>query len=530
MKLPQSAASRQAVPMTTNAGSPAVPTAPSRLDVVRDALGSVDYRLDALRELLAIDADLSSRGIELEVFRRRLTAQPGPLADVITVFAIGDDVPVDRLVNALGSKAVDALVASGALREDAGAAEATVRVIPHGDLWIASDRRPESSTPTDPLYVTGINPPATLLAALSVRQPAAAALDLGTGNGIQAILARKHCERVVATDINPRALAFAAFNAALNGVEGIEFAEGDLFDPIGADRFDLVVSNPPYVISPDSDYAYRDSGAEPGALCARLLAELPAHLSDGGFATVLASWPITGDDWTQEPRGWLGDNCQAWLLQMGEEDPLAHSRDWNTPLVEHDGIGRFTDAVDRWVHYIADRGIRQIGYGALIIRGRTGPPSVIRADRMKRGTGSASAQIERVFAAFDLIAGLDDPTAIGTLQCRPAPELSVRRDLYPVDDGWAAGSATLTLTEGTGIEATLDALATEVLLAATSGSTIADAVDAIARALDLEPDDIEQLGETSNRMIAELVLIGLLCAVPTQTLSASVRRESPAPG
>ena len=67
-----------------------------------------------------------------------------------------------------------------------------------------------------------------------MRRPGEAALDLGTGCGIQALLAAKHAERVVATDVNPRALGFAAFNAALNGIETIELRDGSGFDPVRA--------------------------------------------------------------------------------------------------------------------------------------------------------------------------------------------------------------------------------------------------------------------------------------------------------
>ena len=76
------------------------------------------------------------------------------------------------------------------------------------------------------------------------------ARSIGPGCGIQALLAAKHSERVVATDVNPRALAFAAFNAALNGIDKIEFRLGDGFAPVEGESFDLIVSNPPYVISP----------------------------------------------------------------------------------------------------------------------------------------------------------------------------------------------------------------------------------------------------------------------------------------
>ena len=78
-----------------------------------------------------------------------------------------------------------------------------------------------------------------------MRRPVEHALDVGTGNGIQAIHAARHCSRVVATDVNARALQFAAFNAQLNGFDNIEVREGSFFDPAEGERFDLVISNPP---------------------------------------------------------------------------------------------------------------------------------------------------------------------------------------------------------------------------------------------------------------------------------------------
>jgi methylase of polypeptide subunit release factors len=54
-------------------------------------------------------------------------------------------------------------------------------------------------------------------------------LDLGAGCGIQALLAARHADRVVASDLNPRAVGIAAFNAALNEV-AVDCVEGDLFE------------------------------------------------------------------------------------------------------------------------------------------------------------------------------------------------------------------------------------------------------------------------------------------------------------
>src|SRR5204862_4402405 len=123
-------------------------------------------------------------------------------------------------------------------------------------------------TPSD--YVATATAPSAILANLTVRRPASRGLDIGTGSGVQALWAARHCERVVAVDVNRRALNLAAFNSHLNGVANIDFREGSLFQPVAGERFDLIVCNAPYVVSPDARYAYRDSGFASDEFCERL--------------------------------------------------------------------------------------------------------------------------------------------------------------------------------------------------------------------------------------------------------------------
>lgn len=121
-------------------------------------------------------------------------------------------------------------------------------------------------------------------------------LDLCTGGGSLAILAahRFPAARVVATDASADALALAAGNVALHGlVDRIELRRGDLWEPLGDERFDLVVCNPPYVNAssmaalPDE---FRrepadalDGGADGMAIVRRIVAGARAHLADGGL-------------------------------------------------------------------------------------------------------------------------------------------------------------------------------------------------------------------------------------------------------
>ncbi len=122
-----------------------------------------------------------------------------------------------------------------------------------------------------------------------------AVVDLGTGCGAiaLALASERPGWRVLATDISEAALAVARANAAALGLGRVEFRAGRWFEPLNAERFDLIVSNPPYVAAGDpvltrSGLQYEPSLAlTPGAdalECLRALAHAaPAHLKSGGW-------------------------------------------------------------------------------------------------------------------------------------------------------------------------------------------------------------------------------------------------------
>ena len=101
---------------------------------------------------------------------------------------------------------------------------------------------------------------------------------MGTGNGIQAILLAAHARHVVATDVNARALEYAELNAALNGVHNVELRRGS-FEPVEGEQFDLVVANPPYVVSPEHAYLFRDSGLRGDTVSESVVRAAPAALA-----------------------------------------------------------------------------------------------------------------------------------------------------------------------------------------------------------------------------------------------------------
>ena len=83
-------------------------------------------------------------------------------------------------------------------------------------------------------------PTARVLDSLTPRPRVDRALDVGTGSGIHALLAAQHARQVIATDVNPRALAYTELNAALNGLRNIETRQGSLFEPVEGETFDLI--------------------------------------------------------------------------------------------------------------------------------------------------------------------------------------------------------------------------------------------------------------------------------------------------
>ncbi len=118
--------------------------------------------------------------------------------------------------------------------------------------------------------------------------PHSSVLDMGTGSGVCALFAARRAARVVAVDINPAAVKCAGMNALLNDLEGkVEVRHGDLFAAVPAERFDLILFNPPFlrgVPRNDRDRAWRSEDVPE-----RFAAALAEHLNPGGSALVLLS-------------------------------------------------------------------------------------------------------------------------------------------------------------------------------------------------------------------------------------------------
>ena len=378
---------------------------------LRAALERAGYTAAVLTELLGGGKPFARDLAEIPYHRRLLP--PGTVLEtVVELLLFGVPVAEERVAAALRPLSPDRLERMGLVRRTAEGLESLVDLVPFGEFFLASDRYEGENPPSRRDHVAGVTPPARVLADLVARRPAASALDLGTGCGIQAVLLARHAERVVATDLNARAVAYADFNAKLNGLDAIEARAGDLFEPVAGERFDLIVCNPPFVISPDegSGYVFRDSPTRGDRFCEALVRAVPEYLEEGGLAHVVVSWTHgEGEDWSAPLRAWVaGSGCDALLVHLNSYTPLKHAAEWNRGL--RWDADAYADALDRWLAYYGAEGIEAVAWGAVILRKRRGADNWVWAESPPTDDmGAAGHHVLRVTASQDLLAGLDGP-------------------------------------------------------------------------------------------------------------------------
>jgi len=425
----------------------------------------------------------------------------------VRLFLLGLPVRVADAKDALAPLELDALVDAGLLAWDGDAVRATWKLVPHGDLLIASDRDTDGPTGSD--WVAGIHPPSGTLAKLTVRRPVARALDVGTGNGIQALLTSRHAETVVATDVNPRAVDVAELNARLNDVTNIEFREGSYFEPVAGERFDLITCNPPYVISPEHRYAYRDSGLPGDTVSRRVVEQAPAFLNEGGFAHVLISWAHRAGDWWSSLERWVeGSGCDSWLLYFGSDDPVTHAAEWLKPVARDDPTA-FRDQLSRWLDYLGALEIEAIAHGAVIMRRRSGSnwtrKDRISLDRLEQ----ASEHVLRVFETQDLLESLGEQELLDErLELVPAHEL---RKTFVCGYGDVVPRSTLlSLDEGLGFQIGIDDHTAQLLPLLDGRLTIRSALAERAAAMRLAPEDARSFKAAAVPVVVRLLELGLL--------------------
>nr|WP_249777152.1 methyltransferase [Arthrobacter sp. C9C5] len=372
-------------------------------------LRSIGYTVDGVAELLgpAAHAALGRDQLIPALIATEAAVNGGTttaaLAAVVRLWLLAEPQPAGTLDAALPGIRTAGLLELGLVEPSAeGLVQAKVDLRPYGwegtsgedtvssggaELWVASDlaahQRPGVLRHD---HVLGIGQASTTLVQVTARRHVARALDLGTGCGIQTFHLLHHAEHVTATDISERALAFTRFNLMLNAaVLHLDPAEpearvslrlGSLLDPVAGQEFDLVVSNPPFVITPrgagetaSDQFTYRDGGLPGDDIVAALVRDLPTVLAPGGTAQLLGNWEIpAGAAWADRPRSWASPDADVWFIQREQVSPEQYAETWLQDASEARDRRLYQDSYAAYLDDFAARNVEAIGFGMIWLR------------------------------------------------------------------------------------------------------------------------------------------------------------------
>jgi methylase of polypeptide subunit release factors len=436
----------------------------------------------------------------------RPSLAPEPLATLVSLLHVRRPVARDVARVALGAVPLDALVDEGLLADDDGRVTASFQITPWLGLLVAHDTFDASDVPAD--HVVGGSRAAETLARGTIRVRSGRTLDLGCASGVQALLAASHSGHVIATDVNPRAVGLTRLNARLNGFDQVEAREGSWFEPVEGERFDLVVANPPYVISPDSDFLFRDGGAEADSVSRMVVRGVGEHLAPGGIGHVLCNWALRPGEVRHPVAEWVeGLGCDAYVLDFGPESVVEYAARWNEHLAIADPPA-YDAAVGRWLAEYRRLGIETISFGLVILRRRFAGEPWFRTVAAGAGpVGFGGAQLLRAIEAFDYLedSGPEPPLLDERLALVEGHVLTHRMRF----SGGTYGKPTVTLTVEGGLGLAIEVDPTVVLvLEALDGERVLSQVltDVVAE----QELDARELSQATLATARELLELGLL--------------------
>ena len=529
---------------------------PKQAASLRADLADSGWGVEAVAALLGEVADAAlRREIRLPALRAVRAAlaaglAPSPVAVLTALFMLGESVPATALDAALPRTTAAGAAAVGLVGEpdETGCVRALVDLRPHeavddaGEVrwWVASDLGElVTGRALAPDHVLGVGGAGLTLAGLTPRTPVRTALDLGCGCGIQTLYLLRHAEHVVATDISARALAFTAFNAALAGVSvtgsapgaaseadvkpgpasgsgSLELLRGSLLEPVVGRRFDLIASNPPFVLTPPAVreaglplMEYRDAG---GPILPGLVAGLAEHLEPGASAVMLGNWEHRGaGSWRDAVAAWLPEGLDAWVIERELQDPVEYATMWlrDGGLTPERDPEAFDAALEAWIDDFEARDVRGIGFGYLIVRRPQSPrePWRLLEEVATSGQGVLGPHVAEVLEVRERLAGLDDD-AVADLRPLLAPDVTEERHLIP----GAAEPTVILLRQGGGLGRTLQASTAVAALAGVADGelSVGQVASAVAALSELNAADALALRAEMVEAARHLLSTGFL--------------------
>jgi hypothetical protein len=340
---------------------------PDGLRRLAATLRSLGYTEEGVRDRLAIK-DLTE--VHLDAYPYYLNyrlRRRAPLDLAIMLLLLQGVITEEELKETFDAESRRVLRAARVLRRDAQSRtyRARVSLYPIGEQLFFTDHRfahlpwIKARVARDPVMYLGAD--SYYLARTTLRKPIRAALDLCTGSGIHGVMAAASAERSVGVDVSGRAVNFARLNAMLNDAWNAVFIEGDLYAPVGGERFDLIVANPPFVPAPVYELTYRDGGPSGADVLRRIIASLPDHLAQDGVAQIVTHVAEReGESYLERVRRWLvGANMNMHALRVGEDDVVDYAVT-HTRRTFGERYDRYSDKLVEWITNLRSQRFQRI--------------------------------------------------------------------------------------------------------------------------------------------------------------------------
>jgi SAM-dependent methyltransferase len=252
------------------------------------------------------------------------------------------------------------------------------------------------------------------------------ALDLCSGTGIGAFILSRFGKPAVAADITERAAAFARFNCALNGLENVEAARGDLYEAVKGRTFGCIVAHPPYVPSLETKAIWRDGGVTGEALVRRIIEQLPAYLDPGGvFLSLSLGADTKQGKFEERARGWLGEHADEFDVVFGCQELRDPEQVLENLARKHSELG--PQVIKTFASEFERVGVVQMPLGALCLRRATnGPSRQPWTTRRKFTNQTDGGDFEAAFSTHDRLSQPNFLASLGEATPRLSPRLEVK--------------------------------------------------------------------------------------------------------
>jgi methylase of polypeptide subunit release factors len=426
----------------------------------------------------------------LKLFLLGIPLEPSCTNILFRWFWIGTPVETTTANQFIPQRMISLFLKSGVLTAEGGCLKSTVRISPFAEYLILSDHAVLRTGTLSADTILWPNPTTLLCYHLSIQAPVGRTLDLGTGNGILAIAAAAHSGSVIATDLNPRARDFCLFNAALNGVSNLQFLQGNAFEPVRGERFDLILANPPFFVTPSGHHIYSDNSMELDGFCRMLVRQAPQHLNDNGYCQMMVEWvQVQGQPWRDRLTEWFEHlACDVWVLATYMRSAADYAM---IRVQEHRDELRVPEdqaaLTAEWQTYFAGNRVESVYGGIIVLRKREGRNWIRIEEVNTRPMRPFGEFMRRTFENRDALEkhALDEDL----LATRPLLPASARlqKQFQISPQGWKLASVDLQLAEGLPYSLALQPQVADFVALFDGHKTLAEIADQFAAVLAVDP-------------------------------------------